>query len=108
MEYTPTSWPGARLPHAWLDDRTALQDRIGNALSYTLLRLGGMQADTMGLAQAFAARGAPLQIIEVPDQRPRDIYGYDLLLLRPDMHVAWRGNAPPQDAERLARMVTGN
>jgi hypothetical protein len=85
-----------------------LQDRIGNGLSYTLLRLGGTQADTTGLARAFAARGAPLQILDIADQRPRDIYGYDLLLLRPDMHVAWRGNAPPEDAEKLARMVTGN
>ena len=57
---------------------------------------------------AFAASGAPLQILDIPDERPRDIYGYDLLLLRPDMHVAWRGNAPPQDAEKLARAVTGN
>ena len=45
--------------------------------------------------------GAPLQILDIPDERPRDIYGYDLLLLRPDMHVAWRGNAPPEDAEKL-------
>ena len=37
----------------------------------------------------------------------RELYGYDLILLRPDMHVAWRGNRPPQEALRLARMVTG-
>jgi 2-polyprenyl-6-methoxyphenol hydroxylase-like FAD-dependent oxidoreductase len=108
MEYTPTTWPGARLPHAWLDDRSAVQDRIGNKLSYTLLRLGGMQVDTAGLARAFAAAGAPLQILDIPDERPREIYGYDLLLLRPDMHVAWRGNTPPEDAEKLVRMVTGH
>jgi 2-polyprenyl-6-methoxyphenol hydroxylase-like FAD-dependent oxidoreductase len=108
MEYVPTTWPGTRLPHAWLDDRSAVQDRIGNRLTYTLLRLGGTQADTTGLARAFAARGAPLQVLDLPDQRPREIYGYDLLLLRPDMHVAWRGNAPPEDAETLARRVMGN
>jgi 2-polyprenyl-6-methoxyphenol hydroxylase-like FAD-dependent oxidoreductase len=108
MEYTPTTWPGSRLPHAWLADHSAMQDRIGNALTYSLLRLGGSKADTAGLASAFAAVGAPLQILDVPDERPREIYGYDLLLLRPDMHVAWRGNAPPLDAEQLVRMVTGN
>jgi hypothetical protein len=108
MEYTPTTWPGARLPHAWLADHSAMQDRIGNGLTYTLLRVGGTQVDTAGLASAFAAQGAPLQVLEVPDARPREIYGYDLLLLRPDMHVAWRGNAPPQEAEELAKMVTGN
>ena len=44
MEYTPTTWPGARLPHAWLDDGTAMQDRIGYGHGYTLLRLGGTHA----------------------------------------------------------------
>ena len=39
MDYVPTTWPGARLPHAWLDDGTALQDRLGDG--YTLLCLGG-------------------------------------------------------------------
>jgi 2-polyprenyl-6-methoxyphenol hydroxylase-like FAD-dependent oxidoreductase len=108
MEYVPTTWPGARLPHAWLADHIAMQDRIGNALSYTLLRLGGTKANTAGLERAFAALDAPLQILDIPDERPREIYGCDLLLLRPDMHVAWRGNAPPEDAEKLARRVTGN
>jgi len=65
-------------------------------------------ADTAGLAHAFAAQRVPLQIVDIPDQRPREVYGYDLLLLRPDMHVAWRGNAPPADPDKLARRVTGN
>jgi hypothetical protein len=108
MDYVPTTWPGARLPHVWRDDHSAVQDHIGNALTYTLLRLGGTQGDTKGLAHAFAKQKAPLQIIDIPDQRPREIYGYDLLLLRPDMHIAWRGNAPPPDPEALARIVTGN
>jgi 2-polyprenyl-6-methoxyphenol hydroxylase-like FAD-dependent oxidoreductase len=108
MNYTPTTWPGARLPHAWLADGTAMQDRLGNKLSYTLLRLGNTPADTTGLQRAFAALGAPLQTLDIPDDAPRAVYGYDLLLLRPDMHVVWRGNAAPEDAEKLAKMATGN
>ena len=34
-EYHPTTWPGARLPHVWLDDRTPIQDRIGLALRFS-------------------------------------------------------------------------
>jgi hypothetical protein len=107
MEYTPTTWPGARLPHMWLDDGSAMQDRIGYGHGYTLLRLGGTQAATEPLALAFAEIGAPLQVLDVPDAAPRDIYGHDLLLLRPDMHVAWRGNALPADSNALAAMATG-
>ncbi len=107
MEYTPTTWPGARLPHTWLDDGSAMQDRIGYGHGYTLLRLGGTRADTSALERAFAALGAPLQVLDVPDAAPRDVYGYDLLLLRPDMHVAWRGNALPLEPAALAAMATG-
>jgi 2-polyprenyl-6-methoxyphenol hydroxylase-like FAD-dependent oxidoreductase len=108
MNYMPTTWPGARLPHVWLDDGSAMQDRIGNGLAYTLLRLGRTQADTAGLQRAFATLGAPLHVLDIPDEAPRAVYGYDLLLLRPDMHVAWRGNAAPEDPDKLARMATGN
>jgi hypothetical protein len=30
------------------------------------------------------------------------------MLLRPDMHIAWRGDAAPDDAAKLARMATGH
>ncbi|MDB5407489.1 MAG: 2-polyprenyl-6-methoxyphenol hydroxylase-like oxidoreductase, partial [Rhodospirillales bacterium] len=52
--------------------------------------------------------GAPLTVLELPDAAPREIYGRDLLLLRPDLHVVWRGNAPPDDAAGLARLATGH
>jgi hypothetical protein len=104
IRYTPTTFPGARLPHVWLDDGTAMQDRIGDG--YTLLRLGGSEADGSTLARAFAALGAPLATLDVPDAAARDVYGHDLILLRPDLHVAWRGNRPPAEPERLARMAT--
>ncbi len=105
MKYVPTTWPGARLPHLWLADGSALQDRIGDG--YTLLRLTGGRADAAGLAQAFAAHGAPFTVLDIDEAHPRDIYGYDLLLLRPDLHVVWRGNRL-DDAARLAAIATGH
>lgn len=106
MKYVPTSWPGARLPHIWLADGAALHDRIGDG--YTLLCLGGAGAKTAAVAQAFASYSAPFSVIEIDEDRPRDIYGYDLLLLRPDLHVVWRGNGLPDDPEKLAALVTGH
>jgi 2-polyprenyl-6-methoxyphenol hydroxylase-like FAD-dependent oxidoreductase len=106
MEYVPTTWPGARLPHVWLDDGSALQDRIGSG--YTLLRLGGTQADTAALERAFADLGAPLEIVRIDDAAPRDIYGHDLLLLRPDLHIVWRGQKLPEDPAALAARATGH
>ena len=90
MKYEPTSWPGARLPHVWLSDGVALHDRIGDG--YTLLRLAGAQTDSTALARAFAVCGAPFAVLDIDEDRPRDVYCCDLLLLRPDLHVSWRGN----------------
>jgi hypothetical protein len=46
-------------------------------------------------------------VLDVADETARAVYGCDLLLLRPDLHVAWRGNAAPAQPERLAAIVTG-
>ncbi|HTG98552.1 MAG TPA: FAD-dependent monooxygenase, partial [Burkholderiales bacterium] len=97
-KYQPTTWPGARLPHVWLEGHTAIQDRIGRG--YTLLRLGGSKA-------AFGMN-APFEVLDIPDAVARDLYGYDLILLRPDLHIAWRGNQMPADPQRLAALITGH
>lgn len=110
MAYVPTTWPGARLPHMWLADGSALQDRLG--AGYTLLRLGekaGAPAtDISALERAMAATGAPFEVKAFGDAPLRRVYGFDLLLVRPDLHIVWRGNAPPEDPARLAAMATGH
>jgi len=51
---------------------------------------------------------APIETISVESERAREIYGCDLLLVRPDLHVVWRGNAAPDDAAQLAALATGH
>src|SRR3989440_123985 len=104
--YEPSTWPGARLPHVWLADGTPMQDHIPYQ-GYTLLRLGRTNADTSALEKALRTLGAPLAVLDVPDDAPRQVYGHDLLLLRPDLHVVWRGNQPPEDPGNVAATVTG-
>ena len=54
------------------------------------------------------ASGAPFEVLDIPDAIARDLYGYDLLLLRPDLHIAWRGNRLPPGPAELAALVTGH
>ena len=61
-----------------------------------------------GLEAAMRALEAPFQTLDIDDAPARDVYGFDLILLRPDLHVAWRGNATPKDPGRLAALVTGH
>ena len=104
--YVPTTWPGARLPHAWLEGHAAIQDALGPG--FTLLRLGGTRESAAGLEKAFNELGAPFELLDTADPNARDLYGFDLILLRPDLHVAWRGNRVPAEAARLAALVTGH
>ncbi|MCX7313032.1 MAG: FAD-dependent monooxygenase [Alphaproteobacteria bacterium] len=106
IEYRPSTFPGVRLPHAWLDDGRAAQDCIGDG--YNLLRLGGTTADVSALAAAFRRFGAPFTAVDLAGQSARDLYGYDLILVRPDLHVVWRGNRPPDDPSGLAAIATGH
>jgi 2-polyprenyl-6-methoxyphenol hydroxylase-like FAD-dependent oxidoreductase len=103
--YVPTTWPGARLPHVWQRDRIALHDRMGSG--YTLLRLGGKRVDTAKLEGALRATGSPLDVLDIEDDAAREIYGYDLLLVRPDLHIVWRGNQISEDADAIASVATG-
>src|SRR5438034_1340099 len=105
-EYVPTTWPGARLPHVWLEGHVALQDRLGPG--YTLLRLGATGEDASALQRSFAAYRAPFEVLDVADDAARDVYGYDLILLRPDLHIVWRGNRLPIEPDELAAMATGH
>jgi hypothetical protein len=104
--YVPTTWPGARLPHVWLSEGIALHDRLGPG--YTLLKLGGTKTDTSSLKQSFLKMHAPLDVLEISSARAREIYEYDLLLVRPDLHVAWRGNKlSDADAAKIAMIAMG-
>lgn len=51
---------------------------------------------------------APFRVLDLRDRRARDLYEADLILLRPDMHVAWRGNRAPEDPARVASVATGH
>jgi 2-polyprenyl-6-methoxyphenol hydroxylase-like FAD-dependent oxidoreductase len=104
--YIPTSRPGARLPHMWLDDGRAIHDAMGDG--YTLLRLDPDAPDTSGLVQAFESIGAPVDVLEFDQADLRDIYGADLLLCRPDLHITWRGDQLPDDVASLAARATGH
>lgn len=106
ITYVPSTFPGARLPHVWLRDGTPMQDRVGDG--YTLLRLGKSANGEDGLRRAFETLGAPFACLDVNDEAARDIYGRDFLLLRPDLHIAWRGNEMPAEPQQFAALAAGH
>ena len=100
--FTPSTVPGCRLPHLWLRDGRSIYDALGP--EYTLLRFDP-SVDVTTMTEAAAADGFPLTLVDIDAPHADDIYGYPLLVVRPDRHVAWRGRAidvPP--SEMIARL----
>ena len=102
--YEPHARPGVRIPHMWLKDGRALQDALGD--DYTLLDLRG-DCDADALVAAFRMLCAPLDVLHLDEERVRTVYGASAFLLRPDLHIAWRGDGPPPDPVGLAALATG-
>jgi 2-polyprenyl-6-methoxyphenol hydroxylase-like FAD-dependent oxidoreductase len=103
--YRATARPGHRAPHLWLGDGRSVLDLFGT--SFVLLRLGRGAPDAAPLAAAARARGVPLAVHDVPGDEGRALYDRPLALIRPDGHVAWRGDALPADPLALVDRVRG-
>jgi 2-polyprenyl-6-methoxyphenol hydroxylase-like FAD-dependent oxidoreductase len=104
--YEPTARPGARAPHAWLRDGRSTIDLFGP--DFTLLRLGPAPPAATALEAAARAVGLPLQVVHLQEPEVARLYERPLVLVRPDGHVAWRGDAVPGDVEGLMEVVRGN
>lgn len=104
--YVPTSWPGARLPHVWLNNGNALLDQLGPW--YTIVSFGD-HVDTAGLEYYLNSSRVPYEtLILDPNEPARDVYeGFDAFLIRPDLHVAWRASRTPDDPEEIVATAIG-
>jgi 2-polyprenyl-6-methoxyphenol hydroxylase-like FAD-dependent oxidoreductase len=100
-DYIPSACPGGRAPHLWLADGRSLYDALG--FEFTLLRLGPRCTDAAPFATEASALGLPLTVLDVASEEARCLYGADLVLIRPDQIVAWRGNGSAGAADVLRR-----
>ena len=51
--------------------------------------------------------GLPLKVLRIDHPEVSALYERRLTLIRPDQHVAWRGDALPDDCRRLVDVVRG-
>ena len=105
FEFTPSTVPGSRAPHLWLHDGRSLYDALGP--DFTLLRRDRAE-DVSGIVGAAAKRRMPLTVVDLDADGARAAYPEKLVLVRPDQHIAWRGNHAPHDPASLVARATGN
>jgi 2-polyprenyl-6-methoxyphenol hydroxylase-like FAD-dependent oxidoreductase len=101
--YVPTTWPGARAPHVWLKDGRSTLDLFGK--SFVLVNFS--TAHTTAITDAAKRVGLPLEVVTLNDEKVRETYERDLVLVRPDGHVAWRGDAMPENVTEIIDKVRG-
>jgi 2-polyprenyl-6-methoxyphenol hydroxylase-like FAD-dependent oxidoreductase len=102
-DYRQTSHPGGRAPHAWLADGRSTLDLFGRG--FTLVRLGRDAPDITPIAGAAEKHGVPLDVVAIDEPHVVTLYERKLVLVRPDGHVAWRGDRlPPSTAELIDRV----
>lgn len=102
--YIPTARPGHRAPHVWLENGEALCDRFADG--FTLLRTE-IAVDAAPILRAAERAGVPVTLLDVTEAAVRDRYDAALVLIFPDGHVAWRGDAAPDDAQSVMDRVRG-
>ncbi|NQV55959.1 MAG: FAD-dependent monooxygenase [Rhodospirillales bacterium] len=95
--------PGARAPHAWLSDGRSSLDLYGKG--FTLVVTGG--GDPEPIMRAAAMRSVPLRIAALNDAEILRLHERALVLVRPDGHVAWRGDLAPEDPLAMIDIVRG-
>jgi len=100
--YVPTAAPGGRLPHFRLNGES-LYDRLGQEFSL----IGDLTRPAAhAFAKAAAALGVPMDAVDVDPSDCAAHFGAGLVLVRPDQHVAWRGDHA-DDPAQILRTATG-
>ncbi len=105
MLYVPSAHPGCLAPHLWLTDGTSLYDHFGEG--FTVLIADGDPQEADDLVAAAAERHVPMKVLALPDARLRSRYEARFTVIRPDQHVAWRGDTFPSDTLGLIARLTG-
>ncbi|HTK11333.1 MAG TPA: FAD-dependent monooxygenase [Ktedonobacteraceae bacterium] len=119
LYYQPTTWPGARLPHCWLEyagQTVSTLDLVGKGRFTLLTGIGGenwkeaaaeVSART-GVEIACFVIGPGRAVLDLYDDwaRLREVSESGCVLVRPDAHVGWRRQVLAEDCTtELARVM---
>jgi 2,4-dichlorophenol 6-monooxygenase len=122
LYYHPTTWPGARLPHVWLEhqgeklsshdvsakgEKVSTHDLAGKGRFTLLTGIGGDRwvdaaaevSSACGVEIAAYVIGPGREVLDTYDDwaRAREVSESGCVLVRPDAHVAWRSQHVVED-----------
>jgi 2,4-dichlorophenol 6-monooxygenase len=107
LYHHPTTWPGAKLPHAWVGrDRTRMSTLdLGGQGRFTLFTGVGSAwteaARSLGMEAVSIGPGADYEDLYGDWARLREIGDAGCLLVRPDNHICFRSEGVPDNPETV-------
>jgi 2-polyprenyl-6-methoxyphenol hydroxylase-like FAD-dependent oxidoreductase len=104
-KFMPSARPGSRAPHVVLRNGGSTLDFYGRG--FVLAQFGADAAGGAEITAAAASRGVPLRTVKIEEPEAAEFYERKFVLVRPDGHVAWRGDRPPADALAVIDQVRG-
>ncbi|KAH8802495.1 FAD binding domain-containing protein [Xylogone sp. PMI_703] len=123
LSYQPTTYPGARVPHAWLNSTIPSKPKstidITGLRRFTLLTGIGGQAWKDAVVSVSGTLNIPIVAISIGFRQDfediyfqwaklREVEESGCVLVRPDRVVAWRSNTVQKDCEGLLLGVMRN
>ncbi len=103
-QWTQSSYPGCRAPHAWLKSGLSTLDLFGRSF---VLMLFNSKLNIEKLEKVCEEKQVPLTTHYIGNPEIARLYECALVLVRPDGHVAWRGDTLPDDLGKLIDRVRG-
>ncbi|MEZ0365160.1 FAD-dependent monooxygenase [Mycobacterium sp. pUA109] len=100
--FLPTVRPGHRAPNIVLGEHNTLFDRFGPV--FTLVDALDDNTQSSKLLSEAARVGLPVRHLTLTDPALADLYCHRLVLVRPDLHIAWSGTDTTDAAEIVARV----
>lgn len=103
QQWHQTSYSGCRAPHAWLESGKSTLDLFGHGL----VLLNFKDAETTSLEKACQEKDIPLRAYSINNTAIARLYRRAYVLIRPDGHVAWRGDELPPEPEVIIDRIRG-
>jgi hypothetical protein len=103
--YRPSSRPGCRAPHAWLAEGRSTLDLFGRGFVLLAFEASGEMSSVTEKAKEIRI---PLDVVRIDDAAIAKLHEKRFVLVRPDGHVAWRGDRLPDNPIALLDTVRGH
>ncbi len=104
FQWQQSSYPGCRAPHAWLEPGKSTLDLFGRG--FVLMCFDSTQG-VESWEKVFQEKQVPFTSHYINNWEIAKLYERAFVLVRPDGHVAWRGDTLPSDAGALIDKVRG-